>query len=230
MFCESCGKEIRNTNAFCPFCGNKTNGLKWDGSKETQNTLNFKFDNMSAVTGTKEAYIKKKASSASSKKTLPVIAIVIFAVLFLGGLSVFLLGNTRKEYSIEGEWKSDDLDVLPEIVREYVQNEGYPIEIADILIEMLMLDDIGKNVTIAFTEDNKILLIVNGVTLGSDLLSYQKVGDGKLLLQFEWKGSILGTSIPLSFGYTGEYEVKKTSLSIDFFGYDIRMTRQQGEE
>ena len=138
--------------------------------------------------------------------------------------------NSQKEYPLEGEWKSDDLTVLPEIIRGYVQKEGYPVELADIVVEMLSLDDIGEDLIIVFTEDNRILLIMNGITVGSDLLSYQKIGENKILLQFEWKGTILGTSIPISAGYTGEYKVDKNKLSIDFFGYDVRMTRQSGGE
>ena len=221
MFCKSCGKEIKNTADFCSFCGIKIVKSQTYGNGSTLAVPNFQ-----AVENVQET-TKKKLSLFQSEKMLP---IIILLLCFVCVLSVFLVINSKKEYPLEGEWKSDDLTVLPEIIYEYVQSKEYPVEFADVIVEMLALDDIGEAMTLVFTEDNKILLIMNGVTLGSDLLSYQKIGENKILLQFEWNGSILGTSIPISIGYTGEYKVNKNKLSIDFFGYDVRMTRQAEEE
>lgn len=221
MFCKSCGKEIKNESDFCSYCGTKINKPHSYHNSHSQTFPDFELKDNFTI----EPHVapRKTTSVLKNKKLSPIIILILcFVCIF----SVFLLINIKKEYPIEGEWISDDLIVLPEVVREYVQNEGYPEVIADVLIEMLSLDDIGTNMTIIFTEDNKILLTMKGISFGSDLLSYQKVGENKILLQFEWSGSIAGTSIPISIGYTGKYKVEKNKLLIDFFGYDVQMTRQ----
>lgn len=220
MFCKSCGKEIKDTDDFCSFCGIKI--VKTQNYGISNSLVVSNFQTLGDVPQT-----SKKGSFLKNRKMFLIIILLLF---FLCVFTVLLVINSQKEYPLEGEWKSDDLTVLPEVIRGYVKDEGYPVEIADIVVEMLALDDIGEDLIIVFTEDNRILLIMNGITVGSDLLSYQKIGENKILLQFEWNGTILGTSIPISAGYTGEYKVDNNKLSIDFFGYDVRMTRQSGRE
>ena len=213
MFCTTCGKEIKETVDFCPFCGNKISNAQTYGNNSLTVT-SFQ------TSGNIQETFKKRNKIMS-------IAILIFCCICT--FALLLVVNYKKEYALEGEWKSDDLTVLPEVIRGYVQSEGYPVEIANIVIEMLALDDISEDLTLIFTEDNRILLTMNGVTVGSDFLSYQKMEENKILLQFEWKGTILGTSIPISIGYTGDYKIDRNKLSIDFFGYDVQMTRQTEE-
>lgn len=215
MFCEACGKEIKDTADFCSFCGTKVINAQAYGNNSLT-VSNFQ------TSGNAQETFKKR-----NKKIIPIAILIICCICTI---ALLLVVNYKKEYALEGEWKSDDLTVLPEVIRGYVQSEGYPVEIANIVIELLALDDISEDLTLIFTEDNRILLTMNGVTVGSDFLSYQKMEENKILLQFEWKGTILGTSIPISIGYTGDYKIDKNKLTIDFFGYDVQMTRKTEED
>lgn len=86
MFCKNCGKEMKESDAFCPVCGTRNdsnaaqNAGRIDGKAFQSNMANYAAANMA---------VQKK----SQKKPLIIVGIILAAIIAVVILAVALLGS-----------------------------------------------------------------------------------------------------------------------------------------
>ena len=86
MFCKNCGKEMKESDAFCPVCGTRNdsnaaqNAGRIDGKAFQSNMANYAAANMA---------VQKK----SQKKPLIIVGIILAAIIAVVILAVVLLGS-----------------------------------------------------------------------------------------------------------------------------------------
>lgn len=114
MFCNKCGKEINNTEKFCPFCGAPT------GMKDAGNV------NMNNATQPKQSsYIQEKSKKTGNKK--PIIIVIIVVVILFAIIGIFSGSDSE---SSSGQTSSGTLRSNPEYLNFHltvVNNTGVDI-------------------------------------------------------------------------------------------------------
>lgn len=178
---------------------------------------------------------KKEFKISKDKKKLIIIAgitVVAFAVIIgiIVLISKFIPNNKREmeaEYSVVGEWKSEDLIDLEDIFEEIMEESGVPSWATAKVVSMLGMDKIGE-VTLTFTPNGSIYIGTGGVSITAAHFSYEDLGNSKMMLMVDASEiSILGTSIPIGVSYTSEYSVSKDTMVLDFFGYEAKFIREE---
>ena len=79
MFCSKCGKEIKEGNTFCTYCGQKV-----------------------------EENIKKEKKLSGNKKILIIITVIVMIILIVAGIVIWLNSNGKENVNKENinrNWK-----------------------------------------------------------------------------------------------------------------------------
>ena len=233
MFCKKCGSSIKDDAAFCPKCGEMTGKMKPQTTSSVLTGMAMGFG-QPMVQQTQNLEQKKDFKlSVNQKKMVLTVGIIIIVIAVIAGIIALIIGlaannkeEVEAEYSIVGEWKSEDLMDLEEMWIGILEEGGVSRGVADLA---LSFTSIGKfaEATFTFTPSGYIY-VGDDVSLNFGSFSYEDMGNGKMLLKFDASDlSIIGISIPVSVSYTAKYSVDKDSMTIDFFGYDARLIREE---
>ena len=106
MYCTNCGKEIKDSSQWCPYCGNeqKSNTSKEPITQESQSQAQ-------QVMGTRPQNTVEPSKARSKKKwALPVVAVGIIAVII-----IFFASMSQNESKYINIVKNGALDIYPDV-------------------------------------------------------------------------------------------------------------------
>ena len=129
------------------------------------------------------------------------------------------------EVSLVGEWKSDDLVTLENAFEDMLIEQGIPGWIASLLVDEMGFGELSE-LTLRFTGNGSILIGAGDVSVGIGTFTYDKLGEGRLVLKYNLDASVLGFGVPVSIAYTSDYTLTADSMEMDFFGCRISFTRK----
>lgn len=233
MFCKKCGNSMGEGVEFCPKCGNKVENK----TKNISNVPPFgEFENFSFVKQTEQKNAEQGRASAKlspeQKKRAGIIIVIIIAALIATAAIVMGMSGALKkdeedeqEAVITGEWESDGLVSLEDNLREWLIDSGISSEIAEGIVELAGLDQLGTLI-LTFTEKGNVYIGIGDVSAGLGTLTYEKLGENTLLIKYELDASVLGIGIPISTSYSTKYEVYGDKMILDLFGGEISFTRR----
>lgn len=171
MICSNCGGVVEEETVFCPNCGNR-------------------------IKQTMETQEQDKAESAVVKRfdksKLLAVGIVLALVIFTVGLfiSLSLLNKTQKTSSLVGEWHSQDLIDLGDILEEKLKDQGINTMIAGALGSML--ESMEGKLNLTMTENGNLYIGTGDLLLSIGEFTYEDIGDGTILLVWRGNISVLG--------------------------------------
>lgn len=94
MFCSKCGKEIKEGNTFCTYCGQKV-----------------------------EENIKKEKKLSGNKKILIIITVIVMIILIVAGIVIWLNSNGKENVNKENN-VSEEEKISIEIGKKYKSTSG----------------------------------------------------------------------------------------------------------
>lgn len=220
MFCKKCGKSIKDSAVFCPYCGGqiKKEGISEFGRNSGELANSFLTEKEK---GKFQVNFFANGWKRLDKKKL--LGIICGCVIFITAFSFWmLLGKDskieEKEYSVVGEWSCDDLSDLGYILGEAVGGgiEGEAIEYA--------IGNALGAATVTFTESGQIYISFYDVSITIGKINYEIISNNRMMLAYEIEIPILGNAVTAS--YNADYKVNKDTMSLDFFGERISLDRE----
>ena len=122
MFCSKCGKEIKDEDKFCTYCGQKV-----------------------------EENTKKEKKPSSNRKKLMIIAIIVIAILIVTGIAIWIKSNERENAdNINNENNVLEEKTLIEIGKKYKSTSGNMLGEITFLSETEFEKKIGEKHSIIF--------------------------------------------------------------------------------
>lgn len=106
MFCKNCGREMKDSEKFCPNCGQAVEGKRETGKKAEVNDKNInKQDDIKEI---KQENTKIKGQKRKSKKWIFIIPVLI---IIIGAIVVFLVvnGDSDKKETVQKLLQATDL-------------------------------------------------------------------------------------------------------------------------
>ena len=204
MICSNCGGVVEEETVFCPNCGNRI--------KQTMETQ----EQDKAESALVKRFVKSKLLAVGI-----VLALVIFTVGLFIGLS--LLKKTQKTNSLVGEWHSQDLIDLGDILEEKLEDQGINTMIAGALGSML--ESMEGKLNLTMTENGNLYMGTGDLLLSIGEFTYEDIGDGTMLLVWRGDISVLGIGTQVAIAYRSEYELDGDILHLDLFGFDATFVR-----
>ena len=222
MYCKKCGNGIKDNAAFCPHCGGKIK--KNEGILKSNRESN----------GLATSFLTEKEKERSQKKSFAgglkkedkkiLIGAICGAVVLVSICFIWLLvgkvteeKSDKKEYSIIGEWNSDDLSNFGSIMGEAVGGG-----MAGEAVEFLIGNALGE-ATVTFSETGQLYVSFYDVSISIGELTYEIIGSNRMRLAYEIEIPLLGNSVTAS--YNADYKIKKDTMTLDFFGQEITLDR-----
>lgn len=230
MFCKSCGAEIQDGAEFCPKCGKRTLGAIASPTGNIPSGSSFSLPSIgSQGQQPKQAASRKAGGNAPSKKVIVLAAaFIVVAAVILAGAMALRRGGSKKDYSVVGVWQSNDsnLSQLEDcIVGLMVTEGGCPETIAYMIMDELGLGWLDE-ITLTLTESGRIYIGARDVSVGVGTITYEDMGNGRLLLSFTADVSVFGTGTSVTVSYNAKYSVDKDSMTLDLFGCKLDFDRQ----
>lgn len=204
MICSNCGSVVEEETVFCPNCGNRIKQ-----PMETQEQDNAE-----------SALVKR-----FDKSKLLAVGIVLAVVVFTVGLVIGLVlsKKSQKENSLVGEWHSQDLIDLGDILEEKLEDQGINTMIAGALGSML--ESMEGKLNLTMTENGNLYIGTGDLLLSIGEFTYENIGDGTILLVWRGDISVLGIGTQVAIAYRSEYELDGDILHLDLFGFDATFVR-----
>lgn len=219
MFCKKCGKNIKDTTSFCPYCG-----CQIKKNKESKNINNETSVLVPSVLTEKEKekiqkrWLIKNPMEENGRGWLWVIG--VFIILILATSLTFIFVRKQKQtddietYSIIGEWSSEDLSDLGSIMSKAAGDNGW-------IIDGIIGDALGE-VTVTFLESGSIILSCYDLSMSIGTFTYEIIGDNKMMLIYE----VTAWNNPVRISYSTNYKVSEHRMTLDFFGEKITLNRE----
>lgn len=220
MFCKNCGSNIKDGAGFCPKCGSSTGmAAPSVGSgipQEFQMTLNRSDTRATSRRNTGEAW----------KKLLPVFGIVLAAILVVVGIAAVAAHirgagepEPEIEYTIMGDWVSTEDHSLVDALVNLMEKEGIG-DMANSVVQLMGLDGKGR-IGLCFAESGNMYLGVDKVFVSIGAFSYEEIGKGSVMMNYNLDLNAWGFNVPISLSYKAKYRVDEVGLTLDLFGEEI---------
>lgn len=199
MFCSKCGKEIKEGNTFCTYCGQKV-----------------------------EENIKKEKKPSGNKKTLIIITVIVMIILIVAGIVIWLNSDGKENVNKENN-VSEEEKISIEIGKKYKSTSGNMVGEITFSSETEFEKKIGeKNSEYIITEGtykiegNTIIL-----TVTSDSNSSYTMGQGSNVfeqyteeIKINEDGSLEYTKYNRTFIFEIENEIEEKPIAtIEVKGY-----------
>lgn len=215
MYCKKCGKSIKDNAVFCPHCGGKI--------KKDEEILKFGRGSSGPTTSflTEQekgrANIKHFAGKLQEKDKKKVIGVICGAVVFAAICIVLLAMKKEPEYSVVGEWSSEDLSNLGSIMEEAVGGG-----IVGEAVCYFIGDALGE-ATVTFSESGQVYISFYDMSVSIGKLTYDIISSNRMRLAYEIEIPVIGNAVTAS--YNATFKVKKDTMTLDFFGVEITLDR-----
>ena len=222
MFCKKCGKSIKDNVTFCPYCGGQINKNKeiLKVSKKSSGLMT------SFLTEEEKGRPQTKyfAGGLKEKDKKILIGVICGAIVFVSICIILLLigkdteeKGEEKEYSIIGEWSSDDLSDFGSIM-------GYAVGggMAGEAVEYLIGDALGE-ATVTFSASGQLYVSFYDMSITIGEITYEIISSNRMRLAYKIEIPVLGNSVTAS--YNADYKVNKDTMTLDFFGEKITLDR-----
>lgn len=222
MFCKKCGKSIKDNVTFCPYCGGQINKNKEILKvSEKSNGLMASFLTEEEKGKSQTKYYASGLKKIDKKILFGVICgIIVFVTICI----ILLLmrkdaGEKReeKEYTVIGEWSSDDLSDLGSILGDAVGGG-----ITGGAVESLIGNALGV-ATVTFSESGQLYISFYDLSVTFGEVTYEIISNNRMRLAFKFEIPVIGNSVTAS--YNADYKVSKDTMTLDFFGKKITLDR-----
>lgn len=195
MFCVNCGKEIKDQAVFCPFCGQ--------------------------TTAASHIAVRDSSFGEDKKRKIVFGAAGIFIIIMLV-LFIIVLTSGSHKYSVIGKWKCDELTELDEIAGEILRQNGVDDRVAELVQGLLQAG--SENFYVTFTDSREMYFSVYGVSTSSlGSICWEQLSDKEIKLDYTLEIPVY--RVPLNLSFTIGYELKKDSLTLSIYGYELHFTR-----
>ena len=218
MFCKKCGKSIKDNVCFCPYCGAQTK-KKVEKEDKKSNGLTTSFLTEKEQ-GRAQVKCFTNVSEVNKKKLIGLICGVVIFIFLICIIILPIEKGTKekgeeKEYSVIGEWGSDDLSDLGSIMGEAVGGG-----LAGDILEDVIGNTLGE-ATVTFSESGRLYLSFYDMSIEVGEFTYEIISNNRMRLAYEIEVPVLGNSVTAS--CNASYKVNRDTMTLEFFEQEITL-------